>query len=441
MTATLDRPVVTGDDTTSSLTDDGSGTPKPRPQRSGGDSINGYLRWVLAISALSAGAIHFAVAGDHYAMSWKHGTFMAVIGWLQLVWAAAFVFKPSRRVLILGVLGNAAILGVWVMAKVWGVPVGPQVWTPEKIGWQDSIASACEAAIVVLGLAMLALPNFGRRRISGWVGWPIVAGVAGVIGLMSSLAFTPSWATSGHSAAGHGAAGPGHAAAGALAGTTPCEKAMPSSSNGTDGAGHGHRGPVVEQPITDRAVRDQLAQQLTEARAVAAQMATVADAEAAGYGRAVGYVPCIGSHYIRRDLLGDGFTASAPEMLLYDGTAPDSRIVGLSYAEFSGKGQENAPEGFAGPNDSWHVHEKLCIGGDGVVGGQNTSKEECAKRGGVLVDLGGLWMNHVWVVPGWESSWGTFSSEQPDLGGTLGDINGEPDPDAAKKAGLSSDSL
>jgi hypothetical protein len=35
-------------------------------------------------------------------------------------------------------------------------------------------------------------------------------------------------------------------------------------------------------------------------------------------------------------------------------------------------------------------------------------------------------MAHMWPVAGWESRWGLFSSEHPDLGGTIGDINGEP---------------
>jgi hypothetical protein len=45
-------------------------------------------------------------------------------------------------------------------------------------------------------------------------------------------------------------------------------------------------------------------------------------------------------------------------------------------------------------------------------------------------------MNHVWVVPGWESSWGTFSSEHPDLGGVLRDINGAPDPEENAEFGI-----
>ena len=32
----------------------------------------------------------------------------------------------------------------------------------------------------------------------------------------------------------------------------------------------------------------------------------------------------------------------------------------------------------------------------------------------------------MWNVAGWDSRWGLFSSEHPDLGGSIGDINAAP---------------
>jgi hypothetical protein len=42
-------------------------------------------------------------------------------------------------------------------------------------------------------------------------------------------------------------------------------------------------------------------------------------------------------------------------------------------------------------------------------------------------------MMHAWTADAWQSSWGIFSAENPDLGGKIGDINGTPDA-ASKKA-------
>jgi hypothetical protein len=416
MKAALEQPV--GLEARGSVRPPSTGSPS-------GTTLRSYLRWVLAIAALASGAIHFGVAGEHYAVSWSHGAFMAVVGWCQLVWAAAVLVRPSRRVLIIGVLGNAAIIGVWVMATVWGVPVGPGAWTPQQIGWQDGIATVCEAAIVAIGLSMVSAPHAVDRRMSGRVGWPIVIGLGAIVGMLSSFAFTPSWASGGHSRT--AVAGHEHPQVlGAV--TTPCQQALPDLPSGAAASGHGHRGPIQEVPITNPAVRDQLAAQLTQARAAAAALPTVADALTAGYIHVSDFLPCVGAHYAKVPAFDSTLDPRVPEFVLYDGTAPNSRIVGLSYAmTVTG---EAAPEGFAGPNDPWHRHKTLCFAGDGtgIVGGEDVSKAECDDLHGGFINAGNIWMSHEWVVPGWESPWGTFSAENPNLGGRIGDINGAPDP-------------
>src|SRR4029077_9111265 len=118
-----------------------------------------------------------------------------------------------------------------------------------------------------------------------------------------------------------------------------------------DGQGHDHRGAVAQVPL-DRATSDVLEQQQAQARGAAARYPTVADAEAGGYHMSTVYVPCIGAHYTNTSLIGS-FDPGQPSELLYDGTQPTSKLVGLSYLIFHAGG---APEGFAGPNDHWHQH-------------------------------------------------------------------------------------
>ncbi len=206
-----------------------------------------------------------------------------------------------------------------------------------------------------------------------------------------------------------------------LTGSTPCEVSGPPASSGQ--TEHGHRGPFPWTAITDPATRDLLATQLAAAHQVTVQFPTVQSAEAAGYRMTTTYVPCIGAHYINAAYLG-GFDVSHPAMLLFDGTTPTSKIVGLSYAALSGA---KPPEGFAGPNDIWHQHNLnggLCLKGAVVVGAESTDAATCAARGGIKVKLDSLWMMHAWVADGWPSSWGIFSAEHPDLGGKVGNVNG-----------------
>src|SRR2546430_1831620 len=103
-------------------------------------TVGGYLRWLLAALSLGAGVIHLAVSGDHYELSWMHGTFFAVVGWLQISFAIGVVLRPSRKLLTAGALFNAAIIGVWVMSRVWGVPIAPDAWTPESIALADALS-------------------------------------------------------------------------------------------------------------------------------------------------------------------------------------------------------------------------------------------------------------------------------------------------------------
>jgi hypothetical protein len=179
--------------------------------------------------------------------------------------------------------------------------------------------------------------------------------------------------------------------------------------------GHGHAGPAPWQPVGDLATRDRLAGQLRSAREAALQLPTAARARAAGYVMVVPYLPGIGAHYLHTGRLLDGvFDPARPEMLLYSGNGDDARVVGVSYLAVGD--ERHPPEGFAGPNDLFHFHPDLCmVAGMAIPAPDRAS---CESVGGV-VGAGpagrALWMNHAWVVPGWESPWGLFSGENPEL--------------------------
>jgi hypothetical protein len=415
-------------------------------------TVGRYLRWVLAAFSLGAGVIHFAVSGEHYSLSWLHGSFFAVIAWLQVAWAVGVILRPTRRLLIAGAVLNAGIIGVWVMSRVWGVPIGPEAWTPESITLADALSSGFEAGIVVFSLVVLVRPALAQYRLRPTLAYPGVFAAALGVAVVSSMAVAPAFASADHShgdtvAAGghtdsHGAAAGGHShgaiVSNAPTGNTPCEQSGPPASAGqiSSAGGHGHRGPVQWQNLSDRATRDQLGQQLTIAHQVTLQYPTVADAEAAGYNMVTAYVPCIGAHYIKVSNMIGGFDPAKPSMLLYDGTNRDSKIVGLSYSVLADP--NTPPEGFAGPNDPWHKHDSnggLCMKGGVVVGAESTSDAECAARGGKKTALHNLWMMHAWVADAWQSSWGLFSAENPDLGGQIGNINAAPDATSRKELG------
>jgi len=210
-----------------------------------------------------------------------------------------------------------------------------------------------------------------------------------------------------------------HSSAGGIEsgnGSSPCEVSGPLFSGSEAAGGHGHRGPSLQSAIEDPATRALLGQQLETARTAAMHFPTVATAEAAGYRKVTGYLACIGAHYIKTSIVDRTFDPAQPEMLLYDSTKPDGRIVGLSYYVLRGS---TAPEGFAGPNDAWHQHIGLCVKYGVVIGPEKWSEARCERAGGFKADGSAAWMVHAWVVPGWESAWGTFSGEHPELGAVV----------------------
>jgi hypothetical protein len=408
-------------------------------------TVGRYLGWFLVALSLGAGAIHVAFTGTYFDVGFAQGLFFAVVAWAQVAWAAAIIVRPTRNLLVLGAIGNTAVLGVWFVSRVWGIPIGPDAWTPEPVAFADALCSAFEAMIVLLSVGILVRPALAQRSIKPRLGFSGVGLSAVAIGVVSTVALSPSFAsghtpgTAGNSqgtatveaAAGHVHAHTGAGAGGHTEGHTDVVIAADGTSNceqsgyGNGGnSGHGHRGPVAPVAMSP-ATRDKFRKQMTASDEVVAKYPTAADAEAAGYHAITPYVPCIAAHFLKQSALGNGFDPTEPEILLYDGTDPKSHIVGLSYLVFGD--EDKAPTGFAGEMDHWHVHRQLCIGrGIGVLGDENTTAADCEARGGRVVPLTNLWMTHEWNAPGWDSYWGLFSSENPWLGGRIGDINGKP---------------
>jgi hypothetical protein len=291
-----------------------------------------------------------------------------------------------------------------------GLPVGGHEGVVEDIGSIDLLATVFEA-LAVLGATYLLVRRPEQYSFRFKPSMLAVAALPALLVMAASTAVVASPDAMGHGDDGH------HADTEAAAGTDH-HAGGSTDDHAAGGAGHGHSGVAPWQNITDEETRDLLGEQLALAREAAALYPTAQDAADAGYVRVTPYVPLIGAHWMNFSLVDDEFDPSQPEMLLYDESGLDAEMVGLSYYFASGEeGDDDAPvpEGFAGPNDQWHAHLGLCIGSGGVIGPESLTEQECEAIGGSKADGGGRYMVHAWVVPGWESPWGVFSGEQPDL--------------------------
>ncbi len=394
------------------------------PGRSGQFDRELTVRWLAAVLSLTVGAVHFGYAPHHLADDWAHGWVFLAIAAYQCSFALLIVARPRRWVWASAIVVNVAILATWVVLATVGLPFGPEALQTESFSTPSNISSVIEGIIIVLAIVALAFPALlqrpSRERISLRFAALAIGTVAVVLG---AIMLTPNY-TAAHESAGNGheTAGNAHGDATEVSSTlSPCELSGPPASPGqvaTDAEGHSRRGSTPQVELT-RDERVTLTAQQDLARSVVTKFPTVADALAGGYQKSTAYIPCIGAHYTNARLV-ISFDPAKPSELLFDGTNPDSKLVGLSYLVFHLNG---TPEGFAGANDVWHQHNSnggLCSKGGLVVGGEAMSAEDCAAIGGRKSANKNIWMMHDWIVPGWECSWGVFAGECPELGGRTG---------------------
>jgi hypothetical protein len=135
------------------------------PSRTQGRSSFDQNDALVAVALLSAGAgaIHAAVIRDHLQEWWLYGTFFAVAAALQLVWTVWILRRPSRPILIAAAVANAAVLVLWLITRITGLPVGPEPWTPEGFGVLDVVASIFEVLLIVSIVMVLRRSSLPER--------------------------------------------------------------------------------------------------------------------------------------------------------------------------------------------------------------------------------------------------------------------------------------
>jgi hypothetical protein len=189
-----------------------------------------------------------------------------------------------------------------------------------------------------------------------------------------------------------------------------------------DGHSHGEldradedRPSIVEFGGDERAA---LAAQLQTVREVALRYPTYADALAAGYVPTTPYAPGTGAHVGKAadaQQNGTPLDLQRPQSYLYDGTEPDSRLVGVMYVQLGG---EQAPDGFVGPLDRWSRTRGQCLKKDSMdpayPAAPSVTEEMCDAADGTFIDLI-AWTQHAWVVPGWEAPGGVFAALNDDI--------------------------
>ncbi len=118
------------------------------------------LVWFTAALSLFAGYIHVAYVDSHLQEWWGYGAFFIAAANLQVLFAAVLVRWPRSWLPYAGIAGNLVIIGMYVITRTSGIPLGPHARVVEEAGATDWLTTAAQVGIVIALLAMLE----GRPR-------------------------------------------------------------------------------------------------------------------------------------------------------------------------------------------------------------------------------------------------------------------------------------
>jgi hypothetical protein len=118
------------------------------------------LAAAAALSLLAAW-VHLAYTASHLRQWWAYGAFFLATGVGQALFAPLVLRRPTPAVALLGIAGNLAIVGMYVLSRTAGPPLGPHAHVPEPAGPIDLATTGAE--IVLVGVLLTLLGARTRR--------------------------------------------------------------------------------------------------------------------------------------------------------------------------------------------------------------------------------------------------------------------------------------
>jgi hypothetical protein len=142
----------------------------------------------LAVTSLATSGIHFAVMGEHFREYAAFGVFFSLVAWFQALWAIGVVVSPTRPMLAIGLVVNAAVVVIWLVSRTAGLPIGPEPGTAEPAAFLDVLSTVLEIGVAVVTATLLV-----RGRPTGSPGGSrngliAVGGLALILVLLTTVA-------------------------------------------------------------------------------------------------------------------------------------------------------------------------------------------------------------------------------------------------------------
>jgi hypothetical protein len=117
------------------------------------------MRLVLAAAAIGAGLIHLAYAPEHLREYVPLGVGFLAAGVLQVLWGLFIAVRHSVRAMLLGSVFSLAFIGVYLVSRTVGLPLGPEAFHPETFGAADLLCCALEVPVAFGALLLARRPG------------------------------------------------------------------------------------------------------------------------------------------------------------------------------------------------------------------------------------------------------------------------------------------
>ena len=117
---------------------------------------------LAALLSLWAALGHLLVMPAHFREWWAYGLFFLGAAIAQTGWAVFVLLRPAPWLLLAGIAGNLAIVGMYILSRTNGPPLGPHAGRPEAAGALDLACTAAELGVIAASLALLP-PALARR--------------------------------------------------------------------------------------------------------------------------------------------------------------------------------------------------------------------------------------------------------------------------------------
>ena len=132
-----------------------SAKPVERQQGERSDSYAEMAVYPAAALSLVAALIHLWVVPEHLEEWLGHGAFFLVVALAQGLGAVLLLRWPKQPVFLVGILGNLAIIALYVVSRTSGLPFGAHSGVAEEAGVLDMSATAAELGLVIALVTLL----------------------------------------------------------------------------------------------------------------------------------------------------------------------------------------------------------------------------------------------------------------------------------------------